>query len=97
MLKEEKLLEANGESAAVSIKDWLILDCLSLLNLIPVAGSAIYLVIILILGFGTETSISVKNRIKAALIWAGIWIVILTVAYLLFSDALLAWLVAMGS
>ncbi|MCL2806916.1 MAG: hypothetical protein FWD27_01920 [Coriobacteriia bacterium] len=89
MFKEQKLSGQNGNSATVSIKNWLLLDCLAFLNLIPIIGSVAYIVIILIIGFGTKTAISLKNRVIAALIWAGIWIVLTFIFSLLFGATIM--------
>jgi len=95
MFKEQKLSGNNGNSAAVKVKDWMLLDCLALLNLIPIVGTIVYLVIILIIGFGSKTAVSVKSRIKAALIWAAIWLVVAFILSYFFGESLLQMVTAM--
>ncbi|MCL1796726.1 MAG: hypothetical protein FWG24_00130 [Eggerthellaceae bacterium] len=76
MFNESKLAPTNGSSATISIKDWLLLDLLLLLNIIPIIGSIACLVIYLIIGFGKETAPSMKNRVIMTLIWCAISIVL---------------------
>ncbi len=77
MFNEGKLLAQNGTSATVRVKDWLLLDCIALLNLIPILGSIACIVIYLIIAFGSSSAVSLKNRVLASLIWVAIWIVIM--------------------
>jgi len=89
MFDERKLAPINGYSATVGIKDWLLLDLLSLLNLIPIIGSIIYIILILVIGFGSTTALSLKNRILATLIWMAIWIVLGILIGIFFGGVLL--------
>ena len=76
MFKEKELAEKNGMTAYVRLLDWIKLDCISFLNLIPFIGSIAAIVIYLILAFSSDVSESVKSRIKANLIWSGIALVL---------------------
>ena len=64
----------NGDSATIGISDWLILDAISFLNIIPIAGTVACLVIYIVIAAKYETAPSVKNRIIASLVWLGVWI-----------------------
>lgn len=81
MFDETKLADENGTSAAVSVKNWLVLDCIQFLNIIPIIGTIAALVILLIIAFGGKSAVSVKNRIIADLIW----LVIAIVAFFFFT------------
>lgn len=76
MFDESKLAPQNGVSATVTIKDWLLLDCISLLNIIPILGSIVALILYLIIAFSSGTSVSMKNRVLASLLWFVIWIAV---------------------
>ena len=89
MFDESRLGPQNGGSATVSIKDWFLLDCLGFLNLIPIAGSIAYIIIILVIGFGSKTAISLKNRVLMNLIWAVIGIAVSIVVSIIFGAAIL--------
>lgn len=75
MFDESKLAASNGTSATVTIKDWLLYDCISLLNIIPIIGTIAALVIYAIIGFGSSAAPSMKNRVLASLVWLVICIV----------------------
>lgn len=81
MFDETKLAAENGTSATVSVKHWLLLDCIQFLNIIPIIGTIAALVILLVIAFGGKSAISVKNRIIADLIW----LVIAIVAFFIFT------------
>lgn len=76
MFNEEKLGVQNGTSATVSIKDWLLLDLVGFLSIIPIIGSIAAIIIYLVIGFGSSTARSMKNRVLASLIWLAIWLVL---------------------
>ena len=94
MFGEQALSHQNGKSATVGIREWLLLDCLSLLNIIPIVGSIAYIVIILVIGFGSSSAVSMKNRIIASLIWIAIWVILVVVIVLLFGSLIAATLLA---
>ena len=78
-----KIADENGTSATVGLKQWLVMDCIMFLNIIPVLGSLAALAIYLVLAFGNRAAPSMRYRIMASLIWcviAIILIVILTTA-----------------
>ncbi len=90
MFSENKLARKNGTAAAVKLGDWMALDCIGFLNLIPLLGSIAALVIYLVIAFSSKTSYSVKTRVRANFIWAliaiGIYIVMLVLALTVFSS-----------
>lgn len=77
MFDQSQLAMKNGSSATVSIKDWLLLDCLMFLNLIPIVGSIAVIVIYCVIGFGNTAAPSMRARILASLIWAAIALIAL--------------------
>lgn len=83
---ESQISNENGNSATVGLKQWLLFDCIMFLNIIPVIGSIVALVIYLILAFGNRAAPSIRYRIMASLIWcviAFILVIILTATGLL--------------
>ncbi|NTU89137.1 MAG: hypothetical protein HGA54_04405 [Actinobacteria bacterium] len=70
MFDNSELASRNGTSATVSIGNWMAIDCINLLNLIPIVGSIAALVIFLVMAFGSSTAPSVKNRLLAYFVWA---------------------------
>lgn len=76
MFDESRLAQENGVSSTVKIKDWILLDLLSFLNVIPIIGSIAYIVILCVIGFGNKSAISMKNRVIASLIWMAVGIVL---------------------
>lgn len=76
MFDESRLASENGVSSTVKIKDWILLDLLSFLNIIPIVGSIAYIVILCVIGFGSKSAISMKNRVIASLIWMAVGIVL---------------------
>lgn len=87
MFDETKLAAENGTSSTIKIKDWLLLDCIGLLNIIPILGSIAALVLYLIIAFSSGTSPSMKNRVLASFIWMIIWLVIWFLFIFLFGGA----------
>lgn len=75
MFDETKLAQYNRTSATISMKDWILLDLLGLLNIIPIAGTIAYIVIILVIAFSSSTAISLKNRVLVNLLWLALQIV----------------------
>lgn len=76
MFKEQELQQKNGMSAAITIKDWIFLMLISLLNLIPFVGFIVYLVLYIVIGFSKDTAVSISNYIKANLVVAAIIMVV---------------------
>ncbi len=72
LFSETKMARINGTSATMKLGDWLKLDCLSFLTLIPCVGSIAYIVIYCILAFSSKTNKSLKARYQASLIWAAV-------------------------
>jgi len=90
MFNEQKLAPQNGHSATVTIKDWLLLDCLGFLNLIPILGTIAYIIIILVIALSGQTAVSLKNRVLANIIWMIIGIIVSIIVTVLFGGALAA-------
>ena len=76
MFKEKEMAEKNGFSASVRLSDWIKLDCIGFLHLIPLVGSIAVIVIYVVLAFSDDVSESVKSRIKANLIWSVVSVVL---------------------
>ncbi len=72
LFSENKMARVNGTSATMKLGDWMKVDCLGLLSLIPCIGSIAALVIYFILAFSSKTNKSLKARYQASLIWTGI-------------------------
>lgn len=79
MFNNAKLSEKNGTSATVSIWDWILLDLLSIINIVPIIGTIVWLIIYAVIAFGSKTSPSMKNRILANLAWFVIGLIIFLV------------------
>ena len=62
LFSENKMARVNGTSATMKLGDWLKVDCLSLLSLIPCIGTIAYFVILCILTFSSKTNKSLKAR-----------------------------------
>lgn len=65
---EQNLAAQNGQSAAITMKNWLLLILLGFLAIIPVAGALVFLVLYISLAFKQETALSISNYIKANLL-----------------------------
>lgn len=79
-MQEDRLWNENGSAAKITVKDWLKIDCIMLLSIIPVLGTIAAIIIYIVLAFDKSTAISIKNRIKADLIWMLIFFIISLVA-----------------
>lgn len=66
---EDTLWNKNGGSATIYVKDWMKLDCIMLLSIIPIIGTIAAIIIYVILGFHQGTAASIKSRIQANLAW----------------------------
>lgn len=69
-LHEDLLMYDNGPSASITTKDWMKLDCIQFLSIIPVLGTIAAIVIYIILALNNETPKSMKTRLRANIIWA---------------------------
>lgn len=85
---EENLSAQNGQAAAIGIKNWILLMCLSFLSIIPFVGFIVYLVVWLVIAFRAETAVSIANFIKAGLLVAVVSLVVALVLALVFGMAL---------
>ena len=63
MFRQDEIAQENGQSATVGIKQWLVLDLVSLLNIIPIIGSIAALIIYIIIAVRNDTAPSMKSRI----------------------------------
>lgn len=71
----------NGESATVSVGDWVKFGLLGLLNLVPIVGSLALLVIYVMLAVNRDTAPSMRNACIAGFILAGVAIALMTVLF----------------
>lgn len=69
---EDTLTQKNGRGAIVKFGDWVKLDCIQFLSLIPFIGGIATLVIQIVLMCSEKTALSMRERLKANLIWAAI-------------------------
>jgi len=83
MFDESKLQMKNGVNAHVKIGDWMLVDCIGFLNIIPIVGSIAVLVIYLILAFGSKTAGPIKTRMQANFVWAAIILGIYIVLFII--------------
>lgn len=83
MFENEKIAQENGVSATVGIKQWLLLDLVSLLNIIPIIGSIAAIIIYIVIAANSKTAPSMRNRIIMSLIWAAIFIVLSLILFAL--------------
>ena len=65
---EVKMAERNGYSANIKLEDWLFLELLGLIAIVPVVGTIIFLILYGVLGFKKETADSMSSFIKLNLI-----------------------------
>lgn len=85
---EENLAEKNGQSASITIKNWLLLMCLGFLAVIPFVGIIAFLVLYIMLAFRAETAVSISAYIKANLLLALISTAIAIVLVFIFGVSL---------
>lgn len=71
----------NGESATVSVGDWVKFGLLGLLNLVPIVGSLALLVIYIMLAANKDTAPSLRNACIAGFILAGVAIALAAVLF----------------
>lgn len=81
MFDNTKLAQSNGTSATIRIIDWFKLSLLSLIAVIPVIGTIVYLVLILKIAFGGNTAPSIKNYVLFQLIVSAIVLLIFALAF----------------
>lgn len=81
---EEQLIEENGTSARITISDWIKLDCIKFLSVIPVLGTIAAIIIYVILSNRNETPKSMQSRIRADIIWALIALIITIIIGIIF-------------
>ena len=82
----EQLSLKNGQSATISTLNWLALEVLSLLNIIPVVGTIIWLFLYVVLCTKGTTAPSIRRYIKLKLILTLIGLAISVVAGLLLTQ-----------
>lgn len=83
ILNNPDLSYKNGDSATVDVVDWLLLDVIGLLNIIPIVGTVVCLVLYIVIAANRETAPSVQNRIIVSFIWLGVWIFVMILFNLL--------------
>lgn len=81
MFDNTKLAQSNGTSATIRIIDWFKLSLLSLIAVIPIIGTIVYLVLILKIAFGGNTAPSIKNYVLFQLIVSVIVLLIFALAF----------------
>lgn len=84
----ERLSEKNGESATITALNWLALEALSLLSLIPYAGVIVFLILYIIIGVKATTAPSIRSYIKLNLIVSAIVVVIAIIIGVFFAEAI---------
>ena len=72
MFNDNQLREKNGTSATISVGNWLGLDAIGFLTMIPIVGAIAAIIIYIVMLCSTETAPSIKNRIIACIIWSAI-------------------------
>lgn len=92
-MQEDTLWNKNGGSASVIVKDWLKLDCVMLLSIVPIIGTIAAIVIYIILAFHQSTAVSIKSRIQANLVWMLISLIISLIAALIISILMISGLI----
>lgn len=75
-MQEGILWNKNGGSATMIVKDWMKLDCVMLLSVVPIIGTIAAIIIYVVLGFHRDTATSIKSRIQANLVWLLIFLII---------------------
>lgn len=76
MFDNDKLAQKNGTSATIRMSDWLKLALMSLIACVPILGTIVYLVLILMIAFGGNTAPSIKNYVLLQLIISAIVLLI---------------------
>ena len=90
ILNNPDLSYKNGDSATVSVGDWLLLDVIGFLNLVPIVGTVACLVLYIVIAANRDTAPSVQNRIIVSLIWLGVWILVILLFNLLVAFGVLS-------
>jgi hypothetical protein len=98
MFNDQDLAASRGTSATIGIGTWMAFDCLQLLNLIPILGSIVLLVILIVMACSEKTAPSIKNRILSYFIWVGISIALCIIALIvLMTTGIWAYMLSMAS
>lgn len=90
MFDNTKLAQSNGTSATIRIIDWFKLSLLSLIAVIPIIGTIVYLVLILKIAFGGNTAPSIKNYVLFQLIVSAIVLLICALAFAFFFPTIMS-------
>ncbi|MBE5934131.1 MAG: hypothetical protein E7263_12020 [Lachnospiraceae bacterium] len=88
-MQEDILWNKNGGSATVIVKDWMKLDCVMLLSIIPIIGTIAAIIIYIVLAFHQNTAASIKSRIQANFIWLVIFLIISIIVAIIFAVIML--------
>lgn len=83
ILNNEDLSWKNGDSATVSVTDWLILDAIGFLGIVPIAGPIAAIVLYVLIAANRDGAPSVQNRIIVNFIWLGVWLLVSGILWLL--------------
>lgn len=93
---DEKLAFKNGDSSTLSVGDWFLFSLLGLLNLVPIAGTIAYVVLLVVIAVNKETAPTLKNFIVVLFIWLLVGLVVLAVMVLLLMLDVFQWQEALG-
>ena len=74
IFNNENLSYKNGDSATVSVTDWILFDAIGLLNLVPIAGPIAAIILYVLIAANYDSAPSVQNRIIVNFIWLGVWL-----------------------
>lgn len=74
--------QKNGDSSTVSIVNWFVYDLIKFLSIIPIIGTIIELVLLIVIAATRETSPSIQNRIIMDLIWLAAGLVLVAILVL---------------
>lgn len=83
VFNDEDLSYRNGDSSTVSVTDWLLLDAIMLLNLIPIVGSIAAIAVYVVIASTRATAPSVQTRIIVNFIWLGVWLILVLIGVVL--------------
>lgn len=81
---EIKYSKKNGLSARISTSDWIKVMCLDFLSFIPLIGSLIFLITVLVLAFKNGVAESIKTYFRARLLVSLIVLALAIVACIVF-------------
>lgn len=89
MFDNDKLAQKNGTSATIRMSDWFKLTLMSLITIIPLVGLIVYIILLLKIGFGGNTSPSIKNYVLLQLILSAIVLLVAAILIALCMPAII--------